>query len=220
VDYRVYTEDEAIPSKTAFHQADPFQRRIRGRSVPPPHTTETLKRCLAHAEGFSDPLGQRTKLYRKPFATYPMRAEDVFGTGIATWDGSSLALKILDLTAEETTSVEEINIPQSQELDPPYLYYHLYTQTGEATSKVAFDPCEPAIGRIERFRIPVPLSAGSIKRCIAKTEGKPIYAYSHLLLNIHSTGYLYNQAPYPFIIDQTAGSTPDEPMVLLQPERR
>ncbi|KAJ7432361.1 hypothetical protein B0H11DRAFT_2126417 [Mycena galericulata] len=152
INYRVYTEDEAIPSKTAFDPADPFQGRIRGRSIPPPHTIETLKRCLAHAEGFSDPLGQRLKLYRKPSATYPMPAEDIFGIGITTWDDSSLALKIFDLTAEETAAVEEINVPQSQELDPPYLYYHLYTQTGEATSKVAFDPREPAIGRIERFR--------------------------------------------------------------------
>ncbi|KAJ7748300.1 hypothetical protein DFH07DRAFT_775755 [Mycena maculata] len=169
--YRVYAEDDGIPSKTAF---DPFKAVSEGarRFLRPPW------------------LANRAI---QPSAPYDISDEDIFGIGITTWDGTSFALKIFDLTAEETAAAEEINI-------------------GEVTSKVAFGPRDPAIGRIERFRTPVPLSAGSIKRCIAKTGGNNLCLQPSV-----SKRPLHRIFVQPRAVSvphrRNSGSTPDKPMV-------
>jgi hypothetical protein len=51
--YRVYTQDGALRSK-ASTQDDPCLGRIKVTSVPPPHTVDTLKNCLASSEDIAD----------------------------------------------------------------------------------------------------------------------------------------------------------------------
>ncbi|KAJ7663315.1 hypothetical protein DFH06DRAFT_1128640 [Mycena polygramma] len=99
------------------------------------------------------------------------------------------------------------------------VYYQLYSRTAEDVSKVAFDPTEPSIGRLEKIRICPPLRWASIKRCIAKTESKPIYAYGDLFADISAERAMGNAAFYASVADGTAGSTKENPMVLVQPER-
>ncbi|KAJ7464850.1 hypothetical protein B0H11DRAFT_2050142 [Mycena galericulata] len=224
--YRVYALYGAIPAKTAFDPSNPFIGRIAARSVPPPHTVLSLKRCLVHAENFSDPTGLRTVLYLNSVATSRLsnttqltilgQSESVGGATPET----AFALSVIeDLTVDEATAVHSINTPGSRE-DSRYLYYHLYTPIAEDTSKVAFNPDEPAIGRIERFRITPPLEPASIKRCIAKTEGKPIYVYADLYEDISATEAMSDGSSYASIQNETAGHTEERPMVLVQPERR
>jgi hypothetical protein len=64
------------------------------------------------------------------------------------------------------------------------VYYHLYSRVGEDTSKVAFNPNKPALSRIEKIHISPPHEPGSIVRCIARAERKPIYAYAELYQDI------------------------------------
>jgi hypothetical protein len=93
----------------------------------------------------------------------------------------------------------------------------LYTQTGEDYSKLSFKPKEPALGRIERFRISPPPKVVSIKRCIAKAEGSPIYAYAELYEDISAEKAMKDGSIYPSIQDGSAGCTETQPMVLVQP---
>ncbi|KAJ7464082.1 hypothetical protein FB451DRAFT_1264616 [Mycena latifolia] len=63
--YSVYLLCGLISSKSAFDGGNPFVGRILARSVPPPHTVKSLKRCFAHAEGFPFP-DTLTELYADP----------------------------------------------------------------------------------------------------------------------------------------------------------
>jgi hypothetical protein len=48
--YRLYTEDESIPSANPIYSNDPSLGRISANVVTPPHTAINLKRCLLAVE--------------------------------------------------------------------------------------------------------------------------------------------------------------------------
>ncbi|KAJ7631555.1 hypothetical protein DFH06DRAFT_1223468 [Mycena polygramma] len=224
--YRVYTLDGAIPSKSAFDQTNPFIGRILARSVPPPHNVSSLKRCIATAEGLLDPAGLRTALHARQTAHSPMwNGTKVTILGDDTDAGktpqTAFVLAIIEeLTVDEAAAVEAIDISHNL-ASCEYLYYRLYTRTAEDFSKVCFDPNEPSVGRIERFRISPPLGPISVKRCIAKAEGRPIYAYAELYEDMSADREMTDlDNTTSTIVEGTAGSAKERPMVLVQPERR
>ncbi|KAJ7651332.1 hypothetical protein FB45DRAFT_820840 [Roridomyces roridus] len=227
--YRVYTMDGAVPSKTAPNPQDPFIGRMAVTSVPPPHNVATLQRCLASAEGFSDieGRGERTTLFESPVALSQMpsktslelrgRDRDIHGGTQA----NALVLKVIDdLTAAEAAAVESIDRSQYSVCGPFLyypVYYHLYTRVGEDTSTLSFDANQPAIGCIERSHIAPPFTPASIRRCIAKAERKPVYAYfSAVYADIMAQKPLHDHMP----IRAEVGVTEGDPIVLVQPERK
>lgn len=101
------------------------------------------------------------------------------------------------------------------------VYYHLFTEFGEDTSTVSFDPGEPALGRIKKIDISPPHTPATIKRCIARAEKKPIYAYTaQLFADISCETPMDDGSFVSLFRDDCVGSTADKPMVLVQPERR
>jgi hypothetical protein len=48
--YRIYTEDGAIPSKHPVNPSDLSLGRINIEVITPPHTIDSIKRCVAKAE--------------------------------------------------------------------------------------------------------------------------------------------------------------------------
>ena len=68
--YRIYAEDGAIPSKTPAAPGNPFLGRIKARSVPPPHTTNAVKRSIAKVENIKDRTS--TSLFLTPYSQSPM----------------------------------------------------------------------------------------------------------------------------------------------------
>ncbi|KAJ7635452.1 hypothetical protein DFH06DRAFT_1003427, partial [Mycena polygramma] len=220
--YRVYTGDGAIPSKSAFDPTNPFIGRITARSVPPPHIVGSLKRCVAGTEQISE---DSTRLYLNQSARSPLDSSTkVTIRGVGNDPGKTLetafALIIVgEMTPEGVAAVDAVDLSQYRE-GSEYLYYQLYSRTAEDVSKVAFEPTEPSIGRVEKLRICPPLYFASIKRCVAKMEGKPIYAYGDLYANISAEKAIGGWVLYASVADGTAGSTKENPMVLVQPERR
>ncbi|KAJ6622318.1 hypothetical protein B0H10DRAFT_907960 [Mycena sp. CBHHK59/15] len=127
---------------------------------------------------------------------------------------------IEELTVEEKAAVNAIKIGDTRGDEPQYLYYQLFTQVGEDTSKVSFNANEPALGRIEKIHVSPPHGPATIKRCIAKAEGKPIYAYAELYQDISADTAMINGYYLSLSRDDGVGSTEDKPMVIVQPERR
>ncbi|KAJ7491366.1 hypothetical protein B0H11DRAFT_2008826 [Mycena galericulata] len=223
--YRVYSLNGAIPSKTALNPGNPFMGRITARSIPPPHTVTSLKRCLVKAENFTDPDGSRMVLYPSndaPGALDSSQAVAIRGAEMPNGATPETAFALVlqeDLTENENAAINQMDLSSRCEADPKYLYYQLYTQTGEDTSRVSFNLNEPSLGRIERILVPPPHGPTSIKRHIAKVEGKPIYAYSDLYENISALQAMSDKH-FSLMQNNSPGWTEDKPMVLVQPERR
>ena len=164
--YRIYAEDGAIPSKTFADPGDPFLGRIKARSVPPPHTTKAIKRCIAKIENIKDRTS--TSLFLTPYSQSLMEDDDkattLNRTGLGSTPQEPLAL-VAKMSDSERTALEsggreelegadttapEIRYRMSIQHYPTFLfitsrllgevYYQLYTDDCEMPSKVAFDP--------------------------------------------------------------------------------
>jgi hypothetical protein len=68
--YRLYTEDESIPSANSIHSNDPFLGRISSNAVTPPHTAINLKRCLLAVENIDTSIS--TSLFITASAQEPL----------------------------------------------------------------------------------------------------------------------------------------------------
>ncbi|KAJ6528732.1 hypothetical protein DFH09DRAFT_1327552 [Mycena vulgaris] len=191
--YRVYAPDGAIPSRTAPDPENPYIGRIKATSVPPPLNVTSLKRCLAHAELAQNPSDQRITLYRLPSDENPMEVAEklsILGIGIAATPATGLSLVL----AEKPSGRQLDAMPLIETIlsgVPQYVYYHLHTPNGEDSSVRAFDPDEPAIGRIDQRIIAPPVNVLALKRCIARIEGKPHYTSANLYADV------YDERPQP-----------------------
>ncbi|KAJ7339236.1 hypothetical protein DFH08DRAFT_1014143 [Mycena albidolilacea] len=178
VHYRVYAIDGVIASKTSSDPNQPFIGHIKAMSMPPSHTAASLQCTLAHTEHIPDPLG----------TPIDDAAEmSILGASvIASTPGDTLMLVFMDeLTAEEKGDVPQIEGAEARKVEVGgYVYYHLYTWSGEDQSTHAFNPDELAIGRINWSTIMPPRDALAIKRRIAGAEGKPIYVFVELYVHV------------------------------------
>ena len=64
------------------------------------------------------------------------------------------------------------------------VYYLLYADSYEMSSKVAFDPEDPSLGRIRADFVAPPHSPASIKRCISRVERTPELAHADIFADI------------------------------------
>ncbi|KAJ7663310.1 hypothetical protein DFH06DRAFT_1324782 [Mycena polygramma] len=178
---------------------------------------EGLKRSIAEAERISDPQRLRTVLYEDQVTKSPMDLAaklNIFGDGNGPGKTPATALALAvngDLTPGEYAAVNAIDLTQSRE-NSEYLYYRLYTWAGEDSSTTCFDPTEPAVGRLERFKISPPIGPSSIKRVVAKSEGKPIYLYAALYEDVSADVAMADGGLYPSINSGTAGSNKERAM--------
>ncbi|KAJ7703719.1 hypothetical protein B0H17DRAFT_1040924 [Mycena rosella] len=226
--YRPFSLDGAIPSKRAFPGGSPFVGRIRATAIPPPHTVDSLKRALAQAEELPDLIEElglfhtaESRTPRVVGARVPILTGDIGGT-----PETALALLFHEKLPKSRSSLEGIPPGPS----PQYLYYRLYTRTGEDGSTRAFAPGEPALGRVDRALIAPPRDVSSIKRHIARVESKPIYAFADLFTDVSAEAPQTSangaqasandaQAADAFLPD-TCGASANNPILVLQPERR
>ncbi|KAJ6632321.1 hypothetical protein B0H10DRAFT_11930 [Mycena sp. CBHHK59/15] len=216
--YLVCALDGPMPSKTAVGPEDLFIGRVKATSIPPPHTVASLKQALAQAEGLPDPSGRCTRLYQ----TQDAKMEMLAGTRVAIVTGDlgrtpQTALALVFLTE---LSQEKAVIPSSDQIgpnhSPQYLYYRLYTRTGEEKSVCASDSSEPALGRIEKGDIAPPRNVLTIKRRIAKVEGNPIYAFADFFPNVSADRPQQSESS----ADDAWGSTTNNPILIVQPAQR
>jgi hypothetical protein len=98
------------------------------------------------------------------------------------------------------------------------VYYVIYDDDYPISSKVAFDPEEPFVGRIRADSVTPPHSPTAIKQCISRVERKPTLAYSANLFVDTSRETLLKEG-HISLCTGGPGLSPDEPMaiVLLTP---
>ncbi|KAJ7486333.1 hypothetical protein B0H11DRAFT_1671155, partial [Mycena galericulata] len=185
--YRVYAPDGLLACKK--HEQSLCIGRIKATSVPPPRTVASLKRALVQAEELPDPDGDLTRLFDTTEARTPMAPStrvDIMNGSIGATSQTPVALVFL---VDPKTPLQ---VPDDYDgdalpmrdiaLNPVVesVYYRLYNRGGEESSIRSFDTSEPALGRVERESLAPPRNATSVKRRIARVEGKPIYRLADL----------------------------------------
>ena len=155
--YRIYAEDGAILSKTPAAPGDnPFLGRIKARSVPPPHTVQNVKRCIAKVEDIRVEDYTNTSLFLTPHSQSPMGDTDeatiLNRTGLGSTPQEPLALvaKISDsersalesggrgelasAAADRDTTPPKIRYRTSIQHSPAFLFLNISTVGGSVLS--------------------------------------------------------------------------------------
>ena len=85
------------------------------------------------------------------------------------------------------------------------------------SSKVAFDPEQPSLGRIRADSVAPPCSLTSIKRCISRVEGNPALAYADFFADTSSdTPLKEGRRRISILRTDAPGLSPNEPMAIVQ----
>ncbi|KAJ7141774.1 hypothetical protein C8R43DRAFT_1200798 [Mycena crocata] len=222
--YRLFTPETAIPSSAAFHPKDRFIGRIDIMRIPPPHTVATLSRCLVNAENIPHQYLHPT-LFSSMASDSPMPPTlkiSLLRDGPGSTPEDPLAVVLPGNPGLRRTQPETQGFDSSSQ----YLYYRLYTRTGEAVSKTAFDPNDRALGRVDRSHIPPPHSAVAIRRCIAKAEEDARYICGLLLEHNFATVPIAENAPVHLSRHSSRsgrpllGASERNAVVLVEQERR
>ena len=97
------------------------------------------------------------------------------------------------------------------------MYYFLYADDYELSSKVAMNPEEPSLGRMRVDSVAPPHSSASIKRCISRVEGNPALVHADLFADTSCETPLKNG--HISILRTGIGLSPNEPMAVVQVEK-
>ena len=95
------------------------------------------------------------------------------------------------------------------------MYYRLYADDSEISSKVAIDAEEPFIGRIRADAVAPPHCHTSIKRCISRVEGNPALAFADLFADTSCDTPL-KEGHISILRTDGPGLSPNEPMAIVQ----
>jgi len=137
--YRVYTEDGAIPSNAPLDAGDPYLARILAKSVAPPHTVSSLKRCLSKVESIVN--HRKTSLFLSTSSQTPMddghRLSLLNGSGPGSTPQEPMALVVKSSESERNTLAGARTSPDisASSRKVRYLYYRIYTADGAIISK-------------------------------------------------------------------------------------
>ena len=240
--YRIYAEDGAIHSKKPV-APDPFLGRIKAISVPPPHTAKNVKRSIAIVECIEDHAN--SILFLTPYSQSPtgdaVKIALLNRTGPGSTPHEPLALVVKKSDSDRLESEGRVELASAAEPDTVTseiryrtsiqhfltsllltsrllreVYYLLYADGYEMTSKLAIDPERPSLGRIRVDSVPPPHSPASILRCISRVERIPELAHADLFADISSDTPL--KEDYISILSDGPGVSPNEPMAIVQLE--
>ena len=95
------------------------------------------------------------------------------------------------------------------------MYYLLYANNSDTTSKAAFDPDQPSLGRIRANSVAPPHSLASIKQHISRVEENPALASADLLADLSSDAPM-EEGRIPILGTDGPGLSPDNPMCIVQ----
>jgi len=241
--YRLYTEDESIPSANPIYSNDPSLGRISANVVTPPHTAINLKRCLLAVENIhasistslfitastQEPLDDKAKVLILQFPgpgctpNEPMAlVAKVSGADRSALEGGKGKKKPQDPKFfnrsglfSRARSTHKPRLDSGAHLETHYLYYRVYNKDSGAVS--LHHPAgsdDPSVGHISVNSIPPPHSAASIMRRITKIEKLGCSGESQLFCNISSESPL-GGGHLSILTSDRPGSTPEHPMAFV-----
>jgi len=173
--YRIYTKQGALESNNPIYSNDRFISHIVPRSVAPPHTAASLKKHICRIERFE--LSTKCTLYSSLSDQAPVEdstrlaLRGTSGPGVSEVDPVVLVVDVSDAEKRpKVTSVEAKDLVEWSSTRR-YVYYRVYDEAGEISSKTAFDDTDSCLGRVGTLCISPPYTALSLKYCIMEVEG-------------------------------------------------
>ncbi|EDR03584.1 uncharacterized protein LACBIDRAFT_307071 [Laccaria bicolor S238N-H82] len=215
--YRLYTKLGAFESNQPLYHNDRFIGRIPLKSVAPPRTVASLKRCLCKLEGLSEP---DKALVFTPLSS-PAPKEDSARLSFHAPSGPGLSEQDpIALVVESEKRIEEITqsdkLPErSDDTDIHYVYYRVYSSEGDEKAKTSFDETDSSLGRINSLSVAPPHNAGSLKACIAKFEGLVNALYMELFQDVDSDAAMGDTDVISFQGDTYPGSNQGNPVAAI-----
>ena len=98
------------------------------------------------------------------------------------------------------------------------VYYRVYDDMGEITSKTHFDKDDTSLGRVDVFSIAPPRTVSSLKSCLLKAEncvGDDVQLFE----DMGSDSCMEDTDVLTFLGDDYPGSTEDKPMAIVCKKR-
>lgn len=223
--YRLYTKDGAIESYNYIHSNDRSIGRILTKAVAPPHTVSSLKRYLCKIEGFPASGAENSVLYdtlSSQFAIMPDSTQiSLLGhSGI----GSSVDDPAVLVTGNENFEKRAGNTDVSKDLsethtkDTRHVYYRVYDDMGEITSKTHFDKDDLSLGRVDVLSIAPPRTISSLMFRLLKAEdflGDDVQLFE----DMGSDSPMDDTDVLTFLGDDYPGSIEDQPMAIVHKKR-
>ncbi|EDR09192.1 uncharacterized protein LACBIDRAFT_296570 [Laccaria bicolor S238N-H82] len=222
--YRLYTQEGPITSYNPIYSNNPFISRIIPRSVPPPRTAASLKRHLCKIEGFSAP--ESCTLYLSLSENVPvdggtrLSLQADLGPGLSTSDPVALVVSPQESGNRSPASVETRALGEiGEQVQTHYVYYRIYDENGEVTSKMSFNTDDTSLGRIETLSVPPPHAVASLKSCIIKSEGVSAH---DLQVFEDDTGEITMKDDdiIPLLADSYPGNVEEQPIAIVYKETR
>jgi len=225
--YRVYTEEQAIPSANPVYIDDPYLGRILAELVTPPHTAISVKHCLSSFEKIDNNIP--TSLYVTASSQTPL--DDAGRVSILAYPGPGctpnepMALVVtFNFSRTNRGPLRAIRskthpLPSPEGSTPSevrYLYYRVfYKMCGAVRSKQPANLNNPTVGRISVDSVPPPHTATSIMRCMSKTENINKSMESQLFSSISSESPI-GEGHVSILTSNRPGSTPEDPMAFIE----
>ncbi|EDR01802.1 uncharacterized protein LACBIDRAFT_295543 [Laccaria bicolor S238N-H82] len=219
--YRLYTKEGPLESNNPIFSNDPFISRISSKSVRPPHTAASLKKCICKIEDVEGPqmgalyssLSEREPLEDSARLVLRGNSESEPGPGSSEVDPIIL---VVDKGAAEKRPKPASNTGSNElptwNSEREYIYYRLYDDDSEAISKTSFDENDSSLGRIDIFTIPPPHTVASLKNRLVHVE-EVSSQNVQLLENEDGEVTLNDDDALTLLTDDVPGSNEDRPMV-------
>ncbi|KIK06076.1 hypothetical protein K443DRAFT_308465 [Laccaria amethystina LaAM-08-1] len=176
--YRLYTNNGALKSNNPIYSNDRFICRILSRSVAPPHTVASLKRHICRIEGFESSGSDISyKLYSSLSERVPLEDSTRLslrgnpGPGSSETDPMALmvAVSAVEKRSMAASTLDPKTLPEWSD-EPRYVYYRVYDQGGEVSSKTSFNETDFSLGRVDTLSVPPPHIVSSLRSRLLQAE--------------------------------------------------
>ncbi|EDR04002.1 uncharacterized protein LACBIDRAFT_330920 [Laccaria bicolor S238N-H82] len=231
--YRLYTKLGAFESNHALYSNDRFIGSVPSKSIAPPRTVASIKRCLCKLEDLSEP--DKALLFTSLSSPAPKEDSARLSLSALSEQGLSehdpIALVVKSEKRTEKVSQSE-KLPERS--DDTHTHYgkscrclllkqrthQLCKGKGDENTKTSFDESDISLGRINTLFVTPPHTAGSLKACIAKVEGlvtpgHTLYKNMELFQDIDSVIAMSDTDVISFQSDAYPGSDEGDPVTLV-----
>lgn len=176
--YRLYTKNNPVESKNPIYSNDRCISRILVKSVAPPRNIGSLKKHLWKIEDLD---GTPTNtLYLSLSEKAPandlthLQLKGGPSPGSSELDPMALVVESPKLRKKLAagSKVDSKTLPEWPH-EHRYVYYRVYEEAGEVSSKTSFDETDLSLGRVTGLSVPPPHSGASLEACLIQAEKIP-----------------------------------------------